>query len=127
MEPGDDDALTLAISDIDRRLTSLSGTVAEISAKVLYDPVPNKVWNWQEFNDDQRAAALAKLKEWMSTTLVRYPRVFYELLPCWQRHDAAIDALTAAYGTWLLAHHGKSNFEQLAFWRVLGFRTCGLN
>jgi hypothetical protein len=59
MEPGDDDALTLAISDIDRRLTSLSGTVAEISAKVLYDPVPNKVWNWQEFNDDQRAAALA--------------------------------------------------------------------
>jgi hypothetical protein len=104
------------LDDMDGRLRSLSGTVAEMAAKILARPTPNQVWNWKEFNEQERAAGLADLEAWMRTTLIRYPQVVHLLRPCWKSHDYALDALTAAYGTWLLAHHGKANFEQLAYW-----------
>jgi hypothetical protein len=57
------------LDDMDGRLRSLSGTVAEMAAKILARPTPNQVWNWKEFNEQERAAGLADLEAWMRTTL----------------------------------------------------------
>lgn len=105
-------ALQRDLEDTNRRLRELTGTVAEIGARVLYGPVPNQVWRWEDFDENETAAALAELREWMRKTLTRYPTIFDRLRPCWPEHSHAVEALSAAYGTWLLAHHGKANFEQ---------------
>lgn len=106
------------VNDLDRRLRLLAGTVAEVSAKILAS-APSLIarpWNWKEFSEQERTHALAELRAWMQTTLVRYPRTIHLLHPCWHEHAHALDGLTAAYGIWLLAMHGKANAEQFGYW-----------
>jgi len=124
----DDDILTSVLAleaqvhtldDLKTQVRGLIGTVADLSTKLLAfmaRPAPGRNWVWHEFDDAQRAAALAELRDWMRTVLVRYPEVFGRLRPCWPEHSAALDGLSAAYGSWVLAHSGKSNAEQPAHW-----------
>jgi hypothetical protein len=48
------------VDDIDARLRELTGTVAEHGAKLLVRPITARPWNWKEFSDSERAAALAE-------------------------------------------------------------------
>jgi len=120
---GDDEAFGLALDglqdDVDgitKDLRELAGEVAKLEAKIRAEPVPGRTWNWKEFNEDQRAVALTELREWMRTTLVRYPEVFGRLRQCWPEHPYAVDSLTAAYRTWTLAMGANANAEQFAYW-----------
>jgi hypothetical protein len=129
--PGDDyESLTLAlgeqqdrIDDHEARLRSLASVVGEMGAKVLAAPAPGRTWNWKEFSDQERAHALGELDRWIRTTLVRYPRTIYRMRPCFAEHRYALDALTAAYGTWLLAMGPKASAELLAIGYLNGSRT----
>src|SRR4051794_33668211 len=103
------------IDDLKADLHELATTLADLATKVMalaVGPIPGRNWVWQEFNDDQRAAALAALEKWIRSTLIRYPETFNRLRPCWAEHDAALDGLAAAFGTWTLAHSGSANAEQ---------------
>jgi hypothetical protein len=113
------------VDDIDARLRSLIGTVAEHGAQLLGAPPPNRTWNWATLTDEQAATAMRQLRSWMAEILVRYPHVWKKLRPCWDQHTFAVDALTAAYGTWKLAMAPRTSAENFAWWLDKWLRALG--
>jgi hypothetical protein len=126
VEPRDEsvEALELAVAALQRQLgelghghRELADTVAGVQAKILAAPSPlPKTWNWVMLNDEEQARTLIELRRWMGLVLPRYPLVVHKMRPCWVHHDYAIDALSAAYGTWHLAMFGKANAELFGHW-----------
>lgn len=104
------------LDELDGRVRQLAGVTAELAAKILADPPIGRAWNWVEFNQEQEAAAAAELQKWLGTHLVRFPKVFKHLRPCWAQHPEVVEHLSATYRTWRQAMAPKAGAETYAHW-----------
>lgn len=69
---------------------------------------PAPIW-WPALDDDEWTKQRRALRGWLRDTLaVRYPREASKLAPCWERHHAAVDALTKAWLTWQAAEMNQA-------------------
>jgi hypothetical protein len=85
------------------------------------------VWDWEALTRDQASRAWTELVRWLDQQfLPRNPDVLEKAgqglkrawAPCWYRHPDVVDDLSALYGAWKAAYHGKNRSEARAIeWR----------
>lgn len=82
-----------------------AGGTAESDAKA---PV-QVAWWWPGLDVAAAAAAWARLGAWVEHALLaRHPHYGKTLLPCWRRHTAIVDELSALRAVWHAAYTGSS-------------------
>lgn len=57
-------------------------------------------WVWTAMEPDERRERLARLEEWIAWLVEEY-ELRNDILPCWYRHSAALNRLTALYVSWV--------------------------
>ena len=64
---------------------------------------------WREIEDRIHALNLWRtLREWVDWLNVRYFSTgIFQILPCWYRHPAAVEELTALWAAWMSVYHGN--------------------
>lgn len=72
-------------------------------------PPVQVAWWWPGLDDVAAAAAWARLGAWVQHGLLaRHPHYGKTLLPCWRRHTAIVDELSALRAVWHAAYTGPA-------------------
>ena len=116
-ELADSNAISLEIAN----LIELQGQdITQILTRVEgleNQTVPLK-YCWREIEDQTHALNLWRtLREWVDWLNVRYFSTgIFQILPCWYRHSAAVEELTALWAAWMSVYHGNGYSQEAAYW-----------
>lgn len=96
------------------------GDVARLNAAlddVLGGPVPYAV-RWADLDPQNLAAELHVLTGWVRWLVTRYALDHRDVPPCWYRHGALVEELTALRGAWDLAYDPAQSAAASADWQL---------
>lgn len=102
-EPGLDRYLQ-TLATLSENVNELTGGLADLSELVTARPTGGP-WCWRHLTPEQARALADEVRDWVDWLRDRYLlEVGARVRPCWYRHPAALDDLTALYVAWRAAY-----------------------
>ncbi|WP_207782461.1 hypothetical protein [Phytoactinopolyspora limicola] len=92
----------------------VEGLVAEFIGPKSPRPI-----RWHEMSADDYERAFVDLAGWVRWVALRYQLDSRELPPCWWRHGAQTEELTALWGSWEVAYGDRQSASAMADWHSM--------
>jgi hypothetical protein len=87
-------------------------------ARLTQEAFPPLPLCWAALNDDERAEQLDALDDWVRWVIDRYALDHRTVPPCWPRHGALLEELSALRTAWLTAYAVTSSGDGPLEWHA---------
>lgn len=113
-----------AHEDLSGRVGALEDLVEQIVNQITDVPAGGP-WCWRYLDPYEQVALFHEVRDWVDWMVVRY-QVGSVVMPCWYKHGAAIEELTALYVSWRATYQRKPRAysDDLTAWHDRWFWPC---
>lgn len=98
------------------------GQVDALVEQMLGSAIPRPIV-WAKLSAADAEKAWASLSAWVRQLAARYDLDGRELPPCWWRHGALVEELTALHGAWLVAYDDSQSAAAMSDWHRVFYET----